>query len=163
MERFPPAALRKTFHWKQAGIAKLTAELRKFRRSDMEHTISSVKHLVNSGVINAQELVRGGSHVNFIELALGAFPVEELVHRFVSRFSFEIRFDHQKQSPAQMRRATFGNTPRLYVNRARLVRRSVKTSKSGYSFPTVKPPGIANLSNKLRSENSAHAIHFSSA
>lgn len=49
---------------------------------------SGVKHLIYSGVINAQELVCGGSHVDFIELTLGAFPVKELVHRFVSRYIF---------------------------------------------------------------------------
>lgn len=72
---------------------------------------SGVKYLIHFGVINAQELVCISGHVDFVKLSFGAFSVEKLVSGFVSRFSFEIRFDHQKQSPAQMRRATFGNTP----------------------------------------------------
>lgn len=40
--------------------------------------------LLHGGVVNAQELVGGGHHVDAIRLTLGTFPVHELVRRGIN-------------------------------------------------------------------------------
>jgi len=45
----------------------------------------TVQMLLHSGIVNAQEFVGRGHHVDAIGLTLGAFPVHELVHWLVSR------------------------------------------------------------------------------
>lgn len=55
--------------------------------------VSGNEALLNPGVVNAQELVLGGGHVDKIRLALGPFLVQELVHRLVSGSLTEIGAD----------------------------------------------------------------------
>ena len=45
----------------------------------------TVQVLLHGGIVDAQEFVGGGHHVDAIGLALGAFPVHELIHRLISR------------------------------------------------------------------------------
>ena len=45
----------------------------------------AVQVLLHGSIVNAQELVGGGHHVDTVGLALGAFPVHELVHRLIGR------------------------------------------------------------------------------
>ena len=107
MERFPPLRCGKLSIGIKTGIAKQTAEREFFRRSGrLDRLLSSVKHLVYLGVVNTQELVCGSNHVHLVELPFGAFFVKELVNRLISRFLLEVSFDHQEQSPAQVRRTT---------------------------------------------------------
>lgn len=39
----------------------------------------------NPSVVNAQEFVSGGNHINPVWFSLGAFLVKELINRFVGR------------------------------------------------------------------------------
>ena len=55
--------------------------------------IECLKALFHTGVIDAQELVLCGSHVDKIRLALAAFLIEELVHRLVRRRLFQVSAD----------------------------------------------------------------------
>lgn len=59
--------------------------------------------LLHGGVVDAQELVGGGHHVDAIGLTLGAFLVHELVHRLIGRRTPENGAHHQEQRPAQGR------------------------------------------------------------
>ena len=47
--------------------------------------VESLKAFFHAGVVNAQELVLRGCHVDKIRLALAAFLIEELVHRLIYR------------------------------------------------------------------------------
>ena len=47
--------------------------------------VECLKAFFHTGVVNAQELVLRGCHVDKIRLALAAFLVEELVHRLIYR------------------------------------------------------------------------------
>ena len=47
--------------------------------------VECLKALFHTGIVDAQELVLRGCHVDKIRLALAAFLVEELVHRLIYR------------------------------------------------------------------------------
>ena len=70
--------------------------------------ISGVEAFLDPGVVNAQEFILGGGHVDEIGLALGAFLVQELVDRLVSGSLAQIGADDLVQGLAQMGRAAFG-------------------------------------------------------
>ena len=42
-----------------------------------------IEILLHCSVVDAQELVGGCHHVDAVGLALGAFPVHELIYRFI--------------------------------------------------------------------------------
>ena len=65
----------------------------------------TIQILLHGGVVNAQELVGGGHHVDAVGLALGTFPVHELIHRLIVRRTPENRAHHQEQGSAQSRGA----------------------------------------------------------
>ncbi len=67
-------------------------------------SISGGKALFHSSVVDAQELVLGGGHVDEIGLALGPLFVQELVYRLVSGGLSQVSTDDLIQRPAQMRR-----------------------------------------------------------
>ena len=47
--------------------------------------VECLKALFHTGIVDAQELVLRGCHVDKIRLALAAFLIEELVHRLIYR------------------------------------------------------------------------------
>ena len=61
----------------------------------------------HSGVVDPQELVGGGHHVDAVWLALGAFPVHEQVDRFIQWRLLQIDAHDKKQCPPQGRRTNF--------------------------------------------------------
>ena len=65
--------------------------------------VKRLKTLFHAGVIDAQELVLRGSHVDEIRLALGAFLIEELVYRLICRGFPQISTDDLVQRLPQMR------------------------------------------------------------
>ena len=65
--------------------------------------IECLKALLHAGVVNAQELVLRGSHVDEIRLTLGAFFIEELVHRLIRRRLFQVGTDDLVQRFPKMR------------------------------------------------------------
>ena len=48
-------------------------------------SVETVQILLHGGIVDAQELVGGGHHVDAIRLAFGALPVHELVHWLIGR------------------------------------------------------------------------------
>ena len=52
-------------------------------RLEMGSGFETVQILLHSSVVNAQELVSGGHHVDAIGFAIGAFLIHELVHRLI--------------------------------------------------------------------------------
>ena len=56
----------------------------------------TVQMLLHGGVVDSQELVGRGYHVDAIGLALSALPVHELVHRLIGRRSLEDHAHHQE-------------------------------------------------------------------
>ena len=114
---------------------------------------------LHGGVVDAQELVGGGHHVDAVRLALGAFPIHELVHRLIGGRTPEDGAHHQEQRPAQGRRTPFGNASAAYFHLAGLVRRSVNARKSHQRLLGVKAAHIADLRHKLWAEGRANAEH----
>ena len=57
----------------------------------------------HAGVVDTQKLVLRGGHVDEIRLALGAFFIEELVHRLIRRRLLQVSTDDLIQSLPQMR------------------------------------------------------------
>ena len=53
----------------------------------------------HSGVVDPQEFVGGGHHVDAVGLALGAFPVHELVDRFIQRCGLQLDAQNKKECP----------------------------------------------------------------
>ena len=59
----------------------------------------TVQILLHGGVVDAQELVGRGHYVDTIRLALGTFPVHELVDRFIQRCGLQIDAHNKKECP----------------------------------------------------------------
>lgn len=53
-------------------------------------------------VVNAQELISSGGHVNQVGLALSALFVHELVHGAILGLGLYETVHHQEQGPAQL-------------------------------------------------------------
>ena len=51
------------------------------------------KTLFHAGVVNAQEFVLSGSHVDEVRFALAAFLIKKLVHRLIRRRLFQVSAD----------------------------------------------------------------------
>ena len=90
--------------------------------------ISGVKTLLDPGIINTQEPVLSGGHVDEIRLALGAFLVQELVYRLVSGGLAEIGADDLVRGLAQKGRAAFGGWIALVFQH------------NGRFYPCTRPP-----------------------
>lgn len=61
----------------------------------------TVQMPLHGGIVDTQELVGRGHHVDAVGLALGAFPVHELVHRVIRWGVLEDHAHHQEQRSAQ--------------------------------------------------------------
>ena len=55
--------------------------------------VECLKTLFHAGVVDAQELVLSGGHIDKVRLALGAFFIEELVHRLICRGFSQVSAD----------------------------------------------------------------------
>ena len=115
--------------------------------------------MLHSGVVDAQELVGGGHHVNTVGLALDTFSVHKLVHRLIGRRTPENGAHHQKQCPAQNGRATLRDTAAADFHLAGLVRRGVNARKSHQRLFRVEAAHVANLRHKLGAECGANSEH----
>ena len=60
-------------------------------------------------VVDTQELICGGHHVDTVGLAFGAFLVHELVDRLIHWSALQEDAHHQKKCPAQGGRSPLGN------------------------------------------------------
>ena len=67
--------------------------------------VECLKALFHTGIVDAQELVLRGCHVDKIRLALAAFLIEELVHRLIRRGLFQVSADDLVQRFSKMRSA----------------------------------------------------------
>ena len=64
--------------------------------------IECLKAFFHTSIVDAQELVLGGGHVDEIRLALVAFLIEELVHRLICWSFSQVSADDLVQRFAQM-------------------------------------------------------------
>ena len=58
----------------------------------------TIQMLFHSGVVNAQEFVGGGHHVNTIGLSLSTFLIHKLVHRLIGGGTLEDVYKRQAPS-----------------------------------------------------------------
>lgn len=93
---------------------------------------------LHSGIVDTQEFVGRGHHVNTVGLSVRTFFVHELVDRFIRRRILEDNAHYQKERPAQGGRAAFRNAAATDIYSTGLVRRSVNASKSDQRFLGVK-------------------------
>ncbi len=116
--------------------------------------------LLHGGVVDAQELVGRGYHVDAIGLALSALPVHELVHRLIGRRSLEDHAHHQEQRPAQGGRTALGDAATAYFHLAGLVRRGVNARKSHQRFLRACLKSSNEDGNEGKRENLSRNIKF---
>ena len=115
--------------------------------------------MLHSGVVNAQEFVGGGHHVDEVRLFFGTFPIHELVHRLIGRRALEDNTHHQEQRPAQGGRTAFGDPPAAQFHLSGLIGRRVDPRKSHQSLFGVEATHIADLRHKLGAERGANPKH----
>ena len=112
----------------------------------------------HSGVVDPQELVGGGHHVDAVWLALGAFPVHEQVDRFIQWRLLQIDAHDKKQCPPQGRRTNFAHAlvPAGYI--AGIVWRSIQSGVGHERFLGIKATHIPNFGYELRPQSRAYAM-----
>ena len=64
--------------------------------------VECLKAFFYAGVVDAQELVLRGSHVDEVRLALATFLIEELVHRLIRWRLFQVCADDLVECFTQM-------------------------------------------------------------
>ena len=119
--------------------------------------ISGVETFFDPGIINAQELVLSGGHVDEVGLALGAFLVQELVDRLVSGGLAKIGADDLVQGLAQMGRSALSGWIALGDVLAGVIHSRINTGESGDRAALGKAAHIANLRNQLRAARNGAA------
>ncbi len=99
-------------------------------------TVSNLLNLIDChrSVVDTQELVGGGHHVDTVGLAFRAFLVHELVDRLVYWGALQEDAHHQEECPAQGGRSPLGNAAATDIHLARLVGRGVNTCKGHQRF-----------------------------
>ena len=70
---------------------------------DIPLCVERLKALLRTSIVDAQELVLSGGHIDKVRLALGAFLIEKLVHRLICWSFSQICTDDLVQRFAQMR------------------------------------------------------------
>ena len=121
--------------------------------------IESLKAFFHAGVVDAQEFVLCGGHVDKVRLALAAFLVEELVHRLIYRGFSQVSTDDLIQRFPQMRRAAFGRRDALGAVLAGLVYSRINTRETDDGAAARKTAHITDFSHKLRGSGFANAVH----
>lgn len=115
--------------------------------------------LLRGGVVDAQELVGRGHHVDAVGPALSTFLIHKLVHRIIGRGLLKDHTHYQEQCPAQSRGSAFGDVSATDFHLSRLVRQNVNTCKGYQDFFRVEPAHIADLSHELEAEGRPCAEH----
>ena len=112
---------------------------------------------LHGGVVDPQKLIGGSHHVDAVGLALGAFPVHELVDRFIQRSVLQIDTHDKEQRSPQRRRTNFahGFVPAGHI--AGIVWRSIQSSVGHERFLGIKAAHVPNFSYELRSQSRAYA------
>ena len=121
--------------------------------------VECLKALFHAGVVNAQELVLRGGHVDKIRLTLAAFFIEELVHRLIRRGLFQVDTDDLVQRFPKMRRAAFGRRDVLGAVLAGLVYSRIDASEAHDRAAAGKTAYIPDLSHELRGSGFANTVH----
>ena len=88
---------------------------------------------LHRGIVDTQELIGGGHHVDAVRLALGTFLAHELVDGFAVWSTLEDNAHHKEERPTQSGRSTFGDTAAADIHSTGLIGRSVNTGKGHQS------------------------------
>ena len=121
--------------------------------------VEILKAFFHAGIVDAQELVLCSGHVNEIRLALGAFLIEELVHRLVLWSFSQICTDNLVQCFPQVRRAALGCWSAFCLVFAGLVHSRINTGEAHNRTAAGKTAYIPDLSHKLRGSGFANTVH----
>ena len=123
--------------------------------------VSLKERLFHAGVVNTQELVLGGGHVDEIRLAFGPFLVQELVHWLVSGCLEQIGADDLVERLAQVRRTPLGGWIALGDMLAGFVHCRIDAGETHDGAAAGETAHVTNLSHQLRSGSLTHAVHGS--
>ena len=121
--------------------------------------VECLKAFFHAGVVNAQELVLCGGHVDEIWLALRTFLIKKLVHRLIYGRLLQVSADDLVQRFPQMRGAAFGRRDALGTVLAGLVYSRIDASKSNDGTAAREAAYIPNLSHKLSGCRFTDAVH----
>ncbi len=100
---------------------------------------------VHTSIVDAEELVSPGSHVDVVGLPLGSLLVHKSIDRIVRRRTLDETVHNQKERFAQVWRSFLCcgvAFPRMATG---LIRTRVYTCKCGESASVLKPGDIADL------------------
>ena len=121
--------------------------------------IECLKALFHTGIVDTQELVLRGCHVDKIRLALRAFLIEELVHRLIRRGFSQVSTDDLVQRFPQMRRAAFGRRDALGTVLAGLVHSWIDASETDDGAAAREAAYIADLRHELSGSRFTDAVN----
>lgn len=121
--------------------------------------IKGLQAFLHAGVVDAQELVLGGSHVNEIWLAFCTFLIEELVDRLICWRLFQVSTDDLIERFAQMRRASFCSRNAFGAVLSGLVYSRINTCKAHNGAAARKTTHITDLGHELRGSCFTNAVH----
>ena len=121
--------------------------------------VSSAEALLDPSVVDAQELVLSGGHVDKIRLTLGPLFVQELVHRLVGWGLAQIGADDLVQSLTQMRRAALGGGVALGDVFAGFIHCRVNAGEAHDRAALREAADVADLSHQLNTGRLTHAVH----
>ena len=111
-------------------------------------------------VVDTQELICGGHHVDTVGFAFRAFLVHELVNWLIHWSALQEDAHHQKECPAQGGRSPLGNAAAADIYLAGLVWRGVNARKGHQRFLGMKTAHISNFSHELWAESGANTKHL---
>ena len=121
--------------------------------------VECLKAFFHVGIVDTQELVLRGCHVDKIRLALAAFLIEELVHRLIYRRPLQVSTDDLVQRFPQMWRAAFGRRDALGTVFAGLVHSWIDASETDDGAAAREVAYIADLRHKLHGSRFTDAVH----
>ena len=110
-------------------------------------------------IVDSQELVGSGSHVDVIGLTLCTLLVHEGIDRVIYRRTLDKAVHDLKERFSQMRRAFLRCRVALAFVISGFIRTGIYAGKGRQSAPVLKASNIPDLSNELRPQRGADAVH----
>lgn len=118
------------------------------------------KESVYTTIVDAQELVCPGDHVDMIGLSLCSLLVHEGINRVVHRRTLDQPVHNLKEGLPQVRRTLLGGGIALALVVAGFVRARIYTGIGCEGTPVRETGDVADLGNELRAKRGTDAVHL---
>ena len=134
---------------KPLSISKLKRRPARWYSARKSVVFQGIQVGFHRSIVDAQELVGGGYHVDTVWLAFRAFLVHELVDRFIHWSMLQDDTHHQKERPAQRGRPPLGNAAAADIHLAGLVGWGVNACKGNQRFLGMKTAYFVSKSQSI--------------